>query len=207
MPDSLKTDTRTKRGRGIRRRVEPSSSIPGNWQAFLRIDENNAELFSFLATRLAAQEGEKQVISTLHKDVVCTHARYIAGLAPCTHEEADIRMLFHAYDAAKQGYTKASIRIVDTGGVVLAAAAAERLSIYELWVAFCTAKSFRFLAAHEMARAFGPDECRGLPAFLAFTLCDTRQLETPPDNTPGELLPSWLLLGPDDGCCCRAPVP
>ena len=66
MPDSSKTDTRTKRGRGIRRRVEPSSSIPGKWQAFLRIDENNAELLSFLATRLAAQETEKQVISTLH---------------------------------------------------------------------------------------------------------------------------------------------
>ena len=30
MPESLKADTRTKRGRGIRRRVEPSSSIPGN---------------------------------------------------------------------------------------------------------------------------------------------------------------------------------
>ena len=87
MPDSLKADTRTKRGRGIRRRVEPSSSIPRNWQAFLRIDENKVELFSFLATRLAAQETEKQVIGTLHKDVVCTHARYIAGLAPCTHEE------------------------------------------------------------------------------------------------------------------------
>ncbi len=142
----MKADTRTKRGRGIRRRVEPSSSIPGNWQAFLRINENKVELFSFLATRLAAQEGEKQVISTLHKDVVCTHARYIAGLAPCTHEEADIRMLFHAYDAAKQGYTKASIRIVDTGVVVLAVAAAERLSIVELWVAFGTGKSFLFLA-------------------------------------------------------------
>ena len=34
LPDSLKVDTRTKRGRGIQRRVEPSSSIPGNWQAF-----------------------------------------------------------------------------------------------------------------------------------------------------------------------------
>ena len=30
MPDSLKADSRTKRGRGIRRRVEPSSSITGN---------------------------------------------------------------------------------------------------------------------------------------------------------------------------------
>ena len=159
MPDSLKADTRTKRGRGIRRRVEPSSSIPGNWQAFLRINENKVELFSFLATRLAAQETEKQVISALQKDVVCTHTRDIAGLAPCTHEEADTRMLLHVEDATKQGYTKVSIRTVDTDVVVLAVAAAQRLSIDELWVAFGTGKSFRFLAAHEMAQALGPDKC------------------------------------------------
>ena len=169
----LPADTRTKRGKGIRRRVEPSSAIPGNWQAFLRIDENKAELFSFLATRLAAQETDKQVISTLHKDVICTHARDIAGLAPCTHEEADTRMLLHVEDAMKQGYTKVSIRTVDTDVVVLAVTAAERLSIDQLWVAFGTGKSFRFLAAHEMAQALGPNKCRGLPAFHAFTGCDT----------------------------------
>ena len=173
MRDSLKADTPTKRGRGIRRRVEPSSSIPGNWQAFLRINENKVELLSFLATTLAVQETEKQVINTLHKDVVCTHARDIAGLAPCTHEEADTRMLLHVEDATKQGYTKVSIRTVGTDVVVLAVAAAQRLSIDELWVAFGTGKSFRFLAAHEMAQALGPDKCRGLPAFHAFTGCDT----------------------------------
>ena len=82
-------------------------------------------------------------------------------------------MLFHVYDAVKQGYTKASIRTVDTDGVVLAVAAAERLSIDEMWFAFCTAKSIMFLAAHEMARALGPDKCRRLPACHAFTWCDT----------------------------------
>ena len=127
------------------------------------------ELFSLLATRIAAQETEKQVINTLHKDVVCTHARYITGLAPCTHEEADTRM----EDATKQGYTKVSICTVDTDVVFLAVAAAERFSIDELWVAFGTGKSFRFLVVHEMAQALGPDKCRGLPAFHAFTGCDT----------------------------------
>ena len=88
-------------------------------------------------------------------------------------EEADTRMLLHMEDAMKQGYTKVSIRTVDTDVVVLAMAAAERLSIDQLWVAFCTGKSFRFLAADEMAQALGPDKCRGLPAFHAFTGCDT----------------------------------
>ena len=58
LPHSLKADTRTKRGRGIRRRVDPSNYIPGNWQAFLRIDENKVKLFSFLVTRLAAHRNK-----------------------------------------------------------------------------------------------------------------------------------------------------
>ena len=37
-------------------------------------------------------------------------------------------------------------------------AAAERLDIDELWAAFGTGKSFRLLAAHEIAQALGPVE-------------------------------------------------
>ena len=61
--------------------------------------------------------------------------------------------MLHVEDAMKQVYTKVSIRTVDTEVVVLAVAAAERLSIDQLWVAFGTGKNFRFLAAHEMAQA------------------------------------------------------
>ena len=96
----------------------------------------------------------------------------IAGLAPCSHEEADTRMLLHVEDATKQGYTTVSIRTVDTDVIVIAVSAAERLSIDELWVAFGTGKSFRFLAVHEMAQAVGPDKYGVLPAFHAFTGCD-----------------------------------
>ena len=75
LPDSLKADTRNKRSKGIRRRVEPSSSIPGNCQAFLRIDEDKVELFAYLASRVATTETEKQIITTHHKDVFCTQPR------------------------------------------------------------------------------------------------------------------------------------
>ena len=120
LPDSLKAATRKKRGKRIRRRVEPSSSIPWNWQAFLRIDENKVELFSFLAVKIAAKETEKQIVSTHRKDVLCTQARDIACLAPCKHEEGDTGILLHVEDAVKQGYTKVSVRTVDTNVVVLA---------------------------------------------------------------------------------------
>ena len=46
-------------------------------------------------------------------------------------------------------------------------------NLFELWVAFGTGKSFRFIAAHEIAYTLGPDRCEALPMFHAFTGCDT----------------------------------
>jgi len=63
MADSLKADTRNKRGKGVRRRVEPSSAVPPNWQEFLHID-NKTELFSFLASNVADIDTNKNLITT-----------------------------------------------------------------------------------------------------------------------------------------------
>ena len=114
----MKAETRTRRGKVIRRRVEPSNSIPGSWQEFLRINDNKTELFSFLATSAATIATDKQVISTCHTGVLCTQSRDVSGLAPCTHEEADTRILLHLEDALKHGYNTVSLRIVDTDVVV-----------------------------------------------------------------------------------------
>ena len=45
IPDSLKGTTRQKRGKGIRRRVAPSTQIPKKRKDFLRVDGNKTELF------------------------------------------------------------------------------------------------------------------------------------------------------------------
>jgi len=62
---------------------------------------------------------------------------------------------------------------VDPDVVIFAVTTAGRLDIDKLWVAFATGKNFRYLAAHEMAVALGPNKCRGLPFFYASTGCDT----------------------------------
>jgi len=49
LENSLKSETRKRRGKGIRRRVEGNTSLPGNWQQFLRLDANKQELITFLA--------------------------------------------------------------------------------------------------------------------------------------------------------------
>ena len=103
LPGSLKDSARSKRGKGIRRRVRPDTRIPGNWTAFLRVDENKEELFLYLAeqvTTIGTDHGE--VVSTKHESEVFNNDRTdAADLLPCTHEEANTRLLLHAADAAK----------------------------------------------------------------------------------------------------------
>lgn len=118
-------------------------------------------------------ETEKQVPGTIQSDIVCNQSRNVSRLTPCTHEEADTRIILHLEDAVTDGFNKISIRTVDTDVVVLAVAAAQRQGNTEIWIAFGTGKSFRFLAAHEMARVLGPDRCTALPMFHVFTGCDT----------------------------------
>ena len=165
----MKADTRSKRGNGVRRRNEPPSAVPGNWPEFPRIDDNKTELFCFLACNIGRHW--HQQISHHHTRHwrSCSTRQDVSALAPCTQAEVDTRILLHLQDAVQQWYSKVSIRTVDTDVVVLAIASANRLNISELWIAFGAGKRFRFIAAHEIAKALGPDRFVALPMFLAFT--------------------------------------
>ncbi|XP_068226355.1 piggyBac transposable element-derived protein 3-like [Palaemon carinicauda] len=79
----------------------------------------------------------------------------------------------HLQDTIQQGYSKVSKCTVDTDMVVLAIASANHLNISDLWITFRAGKSFRFITAHEITKALGPDWCVALPIFHAFTRCDT----------------------------------
>ena len=90
LSDGLKAETQSKRGskrrRGIHRRVEKSSPIPGNWKDFLLISKNKTDLFSFLTSNVTAIETDKQIIGTYHEEILCTQPRDVLGLTPCTQE-------------------------------------------------------------------------------------------------------------------------
>ena len=117
LEDSLKSTAREIRGGGIRQRVAPSNTIPGNWQEFLRLADNKTELFDFLAHQVVENlSREKDDYTTCGQNVLGSQVgQDISSLAPCTHEEADIRMLLlkhlryiPAHDIAKElGYEKA----------------------------------------------------------------------------------------------------
>ena len=171
--NSLKSQARSNRGKGIRRRVEESANLPQNWSQFLRDDANKTELFLFLVKHIKHLVTRKQIITTNGSDVVCIPPQDISNLAPSNHEEADTRMVLHLADAAKKGYNKILLRTVDTDVVVLSVAAFAKLEIQELWIAFGTGKNFRYIPIHEIAASLGPAKSQALPIFHAYTGCDT----------------------------------
>lgn len=95
------------------------------------------------------------------------------NLEPCSHEEADTRLILHAYNAAKAGYKIIAIRTVDTDVLVIAISVWQKMPCDQLWIAFGTGKHFRYIAVHEIANNLGPLKSKALPAFHAFTGCDT----------------------------------
>ena len=106
IPNSLKASTRQKRGTGARRRVLPSAMVPRNWQEFLGLDNNKKELFLFLSEQVVriAIEG-RQIIVTKGEEVLCSPpATRRNKLSPCSHEEADTRIMVHIADAVQVQY-------------------------------------------------------------------------------------------------------
>ena len=172
IPNNLKA-MRKKRGPGTRRRVQPNSKIPGNWEEFLKVSENKKELFAFLAQQSVTIQTEKKVISTFGKSILLNSPREdISRLSPCAHEEADTRLLLHAADAAVNGYQKVMLRTVDTDVLVLAIALFNQTNLSEIWVLFGTGKNCRLIPAHTIAHTLGPDKSLSLLMFHAFTGCD-----------------------------------
>ena len=150
--------------------------MPKNWKEFLRCDENKTELFSFLtheAVNRPTPEG-KELYATDGTEVHCSPADLCTdGLAPCLQEEADTRLFLHVADAVQKGCKKVTIRSVDTDVVVLSVAFFNNIAPDELWLAFGVGSNFRYLAIHEIVASLTPTKCLTLPAFHAFTGCDT----------------------------------
>ena len=125
---SLKPSTREKKGTGARRRVLPSVTVPRKWQHYLRSDDNKKELFSFLSEQVmtVAIEDSYDIVredtpsSSLRHSytndtlVLCSPpATESNSLTPCSHEEADTRIIVHVADAVEKGHKSVMTRTTD----------------------------------------------------------------------------------------------
>ena len=171
LEDSLKSTARERHGAGTQRRVTSSSRLPKNWKRFLHVSANKTELFLFLAKELQSIEVEGKEVHTTYGEFVLSSPP--TEIMECSHEEADMRLVLHAYHASQCGYRKILIRTVDTDVLVLAVARVQDLSVNEIWMAFGTGKHFRYLPVHSIAEKLGPQRSRALPMFHSITGCDT----------------------------------
>lgn len=152
--------------------ITAETFIPSNWAGFLRVDGNKTQLFSFLAQSVLTITTDKLIVKTQGPIVLSNHPMDQTDLAPCSHEEADTRLMVHLADGAK-AHKRFLIRTVDTDVVVLAVSLASRHHDIEIWVAMGTGKNFRYITVHDVARAMGAEKAGCLPMFHAFTGCDT----------------------------------
>ena len=134
-----------------------------------------SELLAFLVKHIQRLVTSKQIVTTNDSEVVCSPPQDTSLLAPCNHEDADTIMILHLADAVSKDFQKILLRTVDTDVVVLSVAAAAKLDIQELWVAFGTGKNFKYMPIHEIVASIGPSKSQALPMFHAYTVtgCDT----------------------------------
>jgi len=150
--DAYKARQEPNEEKGVRRRVVEEAATPENWQNLLRVDSNKTELFSFLSKVLlrAFCKKDKEIVLTDGKGVLFIQLlQDVHTLAPCSHEEPISRILLHVSHGAWHGYHQMLTCTVDTDVVVLAVFFINHLPAgCELWLAFGTDKSFRYLAAN-----------------------------------------------------------
>ena len=115
----------------------------------------------------------KELVSTFDTSVKFTRVK----LEPCTHEDADTRIMIHVADCVAQGYRKVTIRPVDTDVAVLAVSVVVPLDI-SLWIFPCIKGSplvqgrHSGTGAHKIASNLVGCKAAALLLFQSLTGCD-----------------------------------
>ena len=146
LAESLKSETRERRGSGSRVLVTAATPICRNWRMFLRVNENKDELFQLLASDLEELKSTaKFIVATVNDKSICNRELNMENLSPSNHEESDTRIFLHVKNAAEMNHQEISIRTVDTDVVVIAVSLFHELNVDKLWIEFGSGRNKRWL--------------------------------------------------------------
>ena len=185
-----------RQGRGFRQyQVAAARSIP-DWNVFMGVSSNKAQLTEFLSTYIEENIQCRALLSahnTLYlgggyQNCETTRCLTSTGIEDvkelsCSQVEGDTRMLLHAIKASeKLRPTTTSARLIvhspDTDVLVLLVHHFSRMSAFdECWVETGTITKTLdlrpFIPVHDIVVALGPPLCESLPSIHALTGCNT----------------------------------
>lgn len=157
---SIKSGTRNKRKksrRPVRRIIDGRhSKLPDNWQNFLALDENKADLVNFLSTELSKvvpNKGCELIVSggfSDPKQVLSSKVDHDVSNLSSTQEEADTRIILHACEASHSNYKKILIAARDTDVMVLLLAFRNKIAAEEIWMKSGTNQKPKYIAIHSI---------------------------------------------------------
>ncbi|ELU01310.1 hypothetical protein CAPTEDRAFT_215858 [Capitella teleta] len=133
----------------------------------------------YVLTMLKTKDWGKRIVCTILEEclVVPEGSLNLLSLAPCSHEEADTRILLHLANAVACGHISVLIRTNDSDVVVLAVRATQilkdQIPSLSVWIGFGTGNNYRYISVHEIVENLGPLRSLCLPAFHALSGCDT----------------------------------
>lgn len=178
---SIKNSERCNRGAdtGTKwKNIAPGHSLL-QWRKFLRTPENKISLIEFLVNqwKQPAKRGKLQGKSLY---VTCGEKCYLFTInqwteiqtLKTTQEEADTRVLLHAWHAAEDGYRSIVITADDTDVFILSVCLSKKLAC-PLYLKSGTENRTRYIDLCKLASSLGEDVCQALVGLHAFTGCDT----------------------------------
>ena len=184
--ESIKESERLRRGssRGLEIQITNKHTlVPKQWGKFISNQNNKVNISRFFCQEwcsLGEQHllpGQEMVIGGGFEDptdtvvVTCGRTDPLAELRS-DDEEADTRMILHAWNASS---TKDRIAILspDTDVAVLAIHAFQMIQCDEIWFKTGVKDKIRFIPVHLVAEKLGGSVCASMPAFHALTVGDS----------------------------------
>ena len=178
---SIKDLERNKRGKDgstLTKIYDSEQKVPKQWKKFLSTGENKEEIMRFLFEHWKTVD----VKNFGHKESYLTHEsdchRFSSGEdvllvsqvfeLTSNHEEADTRMLLHAYHVAQTGFENVIIRSPDTDVFVIALYASLSMINHIIFLTG-TGNNRRMFSMTSFKEQLGEDICNALPGFHAFT--------------------------------------
>lgn len=179
---SIKTAERVQRGAdgGIFfAKIVPGHKIR-NWRRLLACSASKAKLTNFFASdwqenpERRFQIQEKVIFVTFEEKCfkISTTITTEVDSLKCTHEEADTRLLLHAYHAAESGYKSVTLFVEDTDVMILCLAFSGEVGC-DMHMRCGTKKRPRLIGISKLAASLGHAVCTALVGLHAYTGCDS----------------------------------